>query len=146
MTLPRFRVVPVPGPQDEMWITLGWPEDVLQVASSAEMAEGQLTIYYSMAFPKFQAHYGRFERQDPALAQSFVKRYEIWLAVHSLLLYQDQQMATTIAAAPGHGASSPPEEALDALECQERCRLATMSALFAVREVRAAQEAVTEDI
>lgn len=147
IAIPRFEIRPVDGPQDEMWATLGWPEDVSAIASSAEMTEGQLTIYYSTVFPKFQAHYGRFERQDPALGQSFVKRYEIWLAVHSLLLHQDQQAPSTTTEPAGQSASPIPEEALDVLERQERCRLATMSALFAVREVRAVQEQVAmEDV
>jgi hypothetical protein len=146
VALPRFKVVPVDGPQDEMWATLGWPEDVSAIASSAEMTEGQLTIYYSTVFPKFQAHYGRFERQDPALGQSFMKRYEIWLAVHSLLVYQDQQAAITTIEPADRSVPPVPEETLDALECKERCRLATMSAVFAVREVRALHEVATDEI
>ncbi len=93
VSLPPFIVRPVEGPSDDMWTVLNWPEDINSVASSAVMDNATLTIYYSTVFPKYAARRERIERRDTGLAASFVKRYEIWLAVHSFLLYQDQQTA-----------------------------------------------------
>ena len=52
--------------EDPMWETLGWPDDVAEVASSAEM-EGHLhVVYYSTDFPRFKARYASFERIRPS--------------------------------------------------------------------------------
>ena len=79
----------------------GWPENVNSVASSAVMESGTLIIYYSTVYPKYASQFMSFEGRDPALANSFRKRYEIWLATHSLLYYQDQQTASAEAAQRG---------------------------------------------
>lgn len=133
VTLPAFKVYPVDGPEDEHWTQLGWPENASIVASSAEMENGTLDIYYSTTFPKYAEQRHALERRNIADADSFTKRYEIWLAVHSLLLYQDQQEQ----AADAHGQQIEENiEILEARERQERCRLATIAALFASREVQ----------
>ena len=121
------------GPTDPKWAELGWPDYVDSVASSAEMEEGTLVVYYSTAFPKYANSRGTLERRDPTLASSFTARYEIWLTVHSLLLHQDQQ--STSEALTQQRAEEDPELA-EAREREERCRLATLSALFATREVQ----------
>jgi hypothetical protein len=129
LSLPPFETRPV-APDEGLWTALGWPEDVASVASSPEMENGTLVIYYSTAYPKYAAHLARYEQRDPGVAASFTRRYEVWLAAHSLLYYRDQE------AAPQH----PVVEAADAdaaedRERQERCRMATLAALFAAREV-----------
>jgi len=136
VTLPPFTVVPVEGPQDEMWTTLNWPDDINSVASSAEMDNGILTIYYSTLFPKFVARRERLESRDTSIAASFVKRYEIWLAVHSFLLYQDQKAQESAGGTERHTEEQDSELA-ETRERQERCRIATLAAIFASREVRA---------
>ena len=130
VTLPPFEVRAV-EPQDELWNTLGWPDDVKTVASSAVMEEGTLVIYYSTFYPKYASQRAAFEQRDTALADSFTKRYEIWLAVHSLLFYQDQQDA--FAAADNDSQAEDPELA-EIRERQERCRIAILAVLFATRE------------
>jgi hypothetical protein len=133
VTLPEFEVKPVDGLDDEMWNTLGWPDNPNIVASSAEMDNGVLIVYYSTIFPKYASTLSGFELKDINLAHSFTKRYEIWLVAHSLLLYQDEQAARE---------SSPDllieEEGdfLDDRERQERCRIATLASLVASREVK----------
>lgn len=133
VTLPPWDIQPVQGPTDPKWAELGWPDYVDSVASSAEMEEGTLVVYYSTAFPKYANSRGTLERRDPTLASSFTARYEIWLTVHSLLLHQDQQ--STSEALTQQRAEEDPELA-EAREREERCRLATLSALFATREVQ----------
>jgi hypothetical protein len=130
VTLPPFDHLPVEGPDDPRWATLGWPDSINAVASSAEMEGGTLMIYYSTVFPKYANQLAAFDRRDPALARSFTERYKIWLAVHSLLLYQDQQIAG------GQPRADEDPEIADAREREERCRTATLAAVFAAREVQ----------
>jgi hypothetical protein len=133
VTLPPFETRPVDGPDDNQWTVLGWPDDVSTIASSAQRENGKLIIYYSAAFPKFASQRASLERRDPAVAASFTKRYEIWLAVHSLLLYQEQQDRAVGGQRP---AVDLDPEADEAREREERCRVATLSALFATREIQ----------
>ncbi len=130
--LPPFEFHPVEGPEDQIWTDLVWPEDPNLVASSAQMEDGVLIIYYSTVFPKYSGHLAAFERRDPALVRSFTERYKIWLAVHSLLLYRSQQEVET---ARGTGPELDPEIA-EQREREERCRVAILSAVFAAREVQ----------
>jgi hypothetical protein len=108
------------------------------VASSANKENGLLVIYYSTAFPKYATQRAAFERRDPALANSFTARYEIWLAVHSLLFYQDQQAASS-SSGQGQQREEDPEF-LEAREREERSRIATLASLFASREVLSATD------
>jgi hypothetical protein len=131
LTLPPFETIPVEGPEDDKWATLDWPDDINSVASSALSEQGKLLIYYSTAFPKFATQLSTFERRNPAVALSFTKRYEIWLAVHSLLLHQEERER---ALRPVEADSDPNTDELR--EREERCRVATLSTLFAAREVQ----------
>jgi hypothetical protein len=136
-TLPDFQVIPVGGPDEDDWdyITDDQDVDIARHASGAVPNAGQLYVYYSTAFPRFAAELRRFEQQNPALARSFQTRYELGLAVHSLLMYQDEQTV-----------SSPPadEAVLTELNRQERCRLATIAAMVASQEVK--MGVATEDV
>ena len=133
VTVPPFEVRPVDGPEDARWNELGWPDNTEVIASSAEMESGTLIIHYSTVFQKYQDQRTAFERREPGLADSFTKRYEIWLAVHSLLFYQDQQ--TAVETQPRLQVEED-TEAAETAERQERCRIATLSAMFAAREVQ----------
>lgn len=133
LTLPPFEVVPVGGPNDSRWLEMGWPDDINTIASSAELEGGKLTIYYSTVFPRFASTVTHLEGRDITKAASFIERYKIWLAVHSFFLYRDQQASA---------AAETVEQQTDAMinaeavrEREERCRIATLSALFASREV-----------
>jgi hypothetical protein len=137
LALPPFKVLPVDGPEDSRWTALGWPENAAQVASSAQMEEGVLVIYYSSVFPKYAAQRATFEQRDAALAASFTSRYEIWLAVHSLLHHQDQQAASDQIK---QLAEDTPEVA-EEQERLERHRTATLASMFAAREVQLPAEA-----
>jgi len=126
ITLPAFDIRPV-EPSTDLWATLDWPDDLNEIASSAGMDRGTLVVHYSTAFPKYVSHLRDFERRDPAKAVSFTRRYEIWLVTHSLLLHHDETLGITRRAeADGD----------DVRERQERCRAATIAALFARREVQ----------
>lgn len=128
VTIPPFEVRPVDGPEDGRWLELGWPENINVIASSAEMENGKLVIYYSTVFPKFTTQRAKFEARDPAMANSFVERYKIWLAVHSLLLEHDHQASV-------QQQLEERPEIDDDREREERCRIAALASLFAAREV-----------
>jgi hypothetical protein len=135
-TLPPFRVEPVRGPADNRWNDLAWPDDINEVASSAENEEGTLVIYYSTVFPKYAHHRQTLELRDISKANSYTKRYEIWLAVHSLMLRERELRS----AADTQSISEIPDEFEEEHERQERMRVATLSALFAAREVQITEE------
>jgi hypothetical protein len=126
--LPPFDVRPVHGPEDPMWAALGWPDNPNEIASSTVEEEGKLIVYYSTVFPRFTHFRTQLERKENSLGASFANRYEIWLAVHSLILYQDQQTQEQPAAR-----SEEDEELADR---NERCRVAMLSAMFAAKEVQ----------
>lgn len=130
-TLPPFKFEPVDSVDSQLWMTLDWPDDVSAVASSAQMEAGTLVIYYSTVFPNFVKARSSFEQKSPQTGASFVERYKIWLAVHSLLAYQDKQARD---AAEDH--TEIDEEVEEKLDREERCRIATMSAMIAGREMK----------
>jgi hypothetical protein len=139
LSLPEFEVVPVDA-GDERWGAFGWPDDVSQVASQAQMEQGKLWVYYSTAFPRFAENHRSFERRDPALASSFTSRYEIWLAVHSLLLQQDDERGS-----PWGDDGELTEELAAVADRRERCRLAAVAAMVAAREVMLLPQAASDE-
>jgi len=130
LNLPPFEPHPV-TPESEQWVALGWPDDLGAVASSAEMENGTLMIYYSTSYPRYATRLARYEQRSTALAESFTKRYEVWLVTHSLLYYRDQEEATSQQQTREADAAEVAEDR----ERKERCRMATLAALFAAREV-----------
>lgn len=139
LSLPPFETRPV-APDDQRWADLSWPDDVAAIASSAEMENGTLVIYYSTAYPKYAGQLARYEQRDPGLAVSFRTRYEVWLATHSLLYYRDQEAA----AAQNPEVEDADGDAAEDRERQERSRMATLAALFAAREVEIAATSPSE--
>jgi hypothetical protein len=127
--LPPFDVRPVQGPESQEWITLDWPDNANEVASSAVREDGLLVVYYSTVFPRYLEYLRQLERKDPTLAASFTSRYEIWLAVHSLILDEDQRRQEQ--ERPDADATAETDNS----ERRERCRIAMLSAMFAAREV-----------
>jgi hypothetical protein len=61
------------------------------------------------------------------LAQSFQKRYELWITVHALLVHNDELNDRDDIAS---------EEVAAELQRQERCRLASVAAMVAAQEVK----------
>jgi hypothetical protein len=131
---PDFEVVAVDGPADSNWqyICQESDGDAMRHASGVEMSGGTLYIYYSTLFPRYTQERKRFELQNAAMAQSFDSRYATWLAVHSLLMHQDEEERE----------AKLDEEAAEALEREERCRVATVAALMAAQDVKAGAAAL----
>lgn len=133
VSVPRIDPRPI-DPSHPQWAVLDWPTDDPSFAASySEMENGTLVVWYSTVYPSYATEFGRLEQRDPALAKSFNTRYAIWLAVHSLLLQQDEADA---AAGPAGGAQESHEGAVEDFERMERRRIARMSAMIAAREVR----------
>jgi hypothetical protein len=136
-TFPDFEVIAVQGPEDDDWEYICENPDDADVgrhASNFVMNEGKLYIYYSEAFPRFATEHRRFEMQNEATANSFRTRYEMWLAVHSLLMYQEMERSDV---------EGVPEEALEEMARQERRRHAVVAAMIASQEVKSGS--ATED-
>ena len=128
-TLPDFEVIPVAGPDDGNWEHVSPNPDDVDVtkhASNFVANEGKLYVYYSEAFPRFATEVRRFERQDELAAASFRTRYEIWVAVHSLLMNEDAERAEIL---------ELPDDQADALRRQERARLGVVAVMMASQEV-----------
>jgi hypothetical protein len=117
-------------PESPDWLRLGWPDDTANIASEAERDEGVLVVYYSTAFPKYVQVLKQFERRDTTIAASFTRRYEIWLAVHALILDGDKSAQDSEA----HPAIQ--EEQMETIERAERGRMAIVAAMVAARETQ----------
>jgi hypothetical protein len=127
---PLIKMIPVDGPDDERWeyVTDDTEDrDIRRHASGFEMSDGVLYVYYSIVFPRFVSDRQQFEQQNAALALSFKKRYELWLAVHALLVHDDEENAKD---------DIGDELAKKELSRQERCRLASIAAMVAAHEVK----------
>ena len=134
---PRIKIVPVDGPEEDDWqyVTDGAEDnDTRRHASGTQMSEGVLIIYYSTSFPRFVAERRRLEQQSPPLTLSFKKRYELWLAVHALIVEDDRDTA---------GDNLVDDDLNGELGRLERCRVASIAAMVAAQEVKSG--ANTED-
>jgi len=131
ISIPKINFVPVAGPEDIQWSSQDWPSDITMVASSSELST-ELFVYYSTVFPPYANAKKQFEKSNPTLGDSFDKRYRMWLAVHSLLMNEDEKK------------SDNPVE-FEQWEQLERCRLATIASMIADKEVRLSmQESLQE--
>lgn len=139
VSVPQINPIPI-DPSHPQWAILDWPmDDNAYAASASEMENGTLVMWYSTVYPSYAKEIAALEQRDPALAKSFNTRYAIWLAVHSLLLQQEE--ADTAA---GGGEHALPDDIAEQHERHERCRIARMSAMIAVREVREMKAASVE--
>lgn len=126
-TFPDFRIVEVAGPDDDNWKYISENNsDITKHASAAEIDEGTLVIYYSNKFPKFHDEFNRWSKLDIQKAASFKRRYEVWIAVHSLLLHEQEETSEIEAA----------EEVVGEFYRQERCRFSSVAAMIANQEVK----------
>lgn len=125
--MPPFDIVEV-GPDDDIWSTLDWPDSPSDVASDATSAEGKLTVYFSNVYPPFINAFKSLASKSTAKAESFKRRYAIWIAAHSLILDRDQQAAN----------NRNDDDSSEQSERSERCRYAVMAAMFAHQEVQEA--------
>lgn len=123
VSVPNIEPIPVNGLEDDKWDTLGWPHDINQVASSSDMSNGTLLVYYSTVFPPYVQHYQNIVKTRPAVGSNFVKQYEILLSLHSLLLENSRKEMTDL-------------EDVEKWEEQERCRFAILSCISAEQSTK----------
>ena len=62
------------------------------------------------------------------------KRYEVWLAAHSLLIEKDK-LTSDLSGKNIDQISAEESDQSEMFEMKERCRIATISTIFAEREV-----------
>ena len=136
-SFPEFELIKVEGPEDSNWSNISEESvDVTQHASRSTMSEGTLYIYYSAAFPKFDDEARSWATKDVHRAASFERRYEVWLAVHSLLLQEQEEMDENV--------GEIDDNAAEEFRRQERCRAAIMAAMVASQEVKAGDYAADD--
>jgi hypothetical protein len=128
-SFPDFELIKVAGPDDQNWPNISEEStEVAKYASRATLSEGTLYIYYSAAFPKFEEESRRWAGLDIHKAASFERRYEVWLAVHALLLQEQDE---------SNDEKHDNEEVAEEFRRQERCRAAVLAAMVANQEVKA---------
>lgn len=114
------------------WISLGWSEDVAEVAADYvyEAAKDTLRIRYSTLFPRYKSVYSQIASKDPVRASSFAKRFEIWLITSVLIHWQDTQAdpSTPVTA-------DLDQESVDEFRRDELRRVAKAAVLYTQREV-----------
>ncbi len=128
-TFPDFEVIPVAGPRDDNWENICSDPDDLDVkryASNFTANGGKLYVYYSEAFPRFATEIRRFEQQNEAFASSFRTRYGMWVAVHSLLMYEQVNREDL---------PHLTDTQVDEFWRQERVRLGVIAVMVASQEV-----------
>ena len=133
--LPEFDVHAV-TPDSPMWNQLEWPDDISQVASHQIYSNQKLDIYYSSEYPDFAERFASLQRTNPGRAEHFKKKYELWTAVHSLLLYNSEKQAATKADASEPSSYQEDTENGEKETRAERCRIGTMAAIMAFEEVK----------
>ncbi|MEQ1730965.1 MAG: hypothetical protein ABL982_21560, partial [Vicinamibacterales bacterium] len=140
LVMPPFRVEPL-HPDDALWDELDWGDNYAAIASEAMTTEGVLVVYYSTVFPRYVEYHKKLMARSESLATSYDARYRIWLAVHSLIIDKERQPESTTA--PEQAPRD--DEQASAMERQERCRVATMAAMFAAAEVEKEQQHPADD-
>ncbi len=130
--LPNIDCQPVESKESEEWVSLGWPDDVTEVASDYfyEQAKDTLRIRYSTLFPRYKSVRDQLSGRDAALGASFFKRFEIWLITSVLIHWQDTQADGT----PFSDADLE-QERIDDFRRDELRRMSKAAVLFAQREV-----------
>jgi hypothetical protein len=129
--MPDFQLIAVDGPDDQNWDQIvedPSDTDVTKNASNALMNAGKLHIYYSTQFPRFATEVRRLAAIDEAKSRSFKKRYELWLAVHSLLMHQDKL--------DRDDRVDMDDLVVQEMDRAERCRLAVITTMVAAQEVQ----------
>jgi hypothetical protein len=133
-SFPDFEMIPVEGPDDPNWQNISEDDlDTQRNASRALLSEGVLNIYYSKAFPKFAEEARKWDSLDIQKAKSFQRRYEVWLAVHALLM-QDSDSD-----------HEQEEDQFEKFWRAERCRVAVLASMIASQEVRTGEASKEED-
>jgi hypothetical protein len=134
-SFPDFEIIPVEGPDDPNWQNISEDDvDIQRNASRGLLSEGVLNIYYSKAFPKFVEESRKWDSLDVQKAKSFQRRYEVWLAVHALLMQENES-----------DQDQQEEDQIEKFWRDERCRVAVLASMIASQEVRTGEAAKEED-
>lgn len=140
VNLPEIRIYPVTSVDDGTWVELDWPEDVSEVAAeyTPQEKENRILVHYSTLFPKYRAAYQQLAVKDLAKAESFQKRFEIWLVTSVLIHWQDTRDDKT----PIAGEDIDPDKLAD-YKRDELRRAAQAAIIYAQREVATLGDSAT---
>jgi hypothetical protein len=130
VNLPQIDIQPIDAIEDPEWTKWNWPADAADVAADYIFAGDTLTIRYSTIFPRFSATLGQMTAKGAAIANSFVRRYEIWLTTSVLIHWQDSGSDTTSVAQSGLE-----QDKVDDFRRDEIRRMAKAAVVYAQREV-----------
>lgn len=125
---------------DSEWVALGWSHNEAEVALDYNYAKDTLTIRYSTVFPRFKSSYDQTRSRSTGSADSFVRRYEIWLATSVLIHWQDTGEDKTPLSA-----SDLEQEDIDNFRRDELRRVAKTCIVFAQRELAEQEKSSTAD-
>lgn len=132
INLPEIDIQAVSEMQSEEWVSLGWPDNVEEVAADYVYfpTKDLLQIRYSTLFPRFSDLRKNFASKSAALGQSFETRYKIWLMTSVLIHWQD-----TMADATKVADAEVEPDMVDDFRRDELRRMAKASSVYAQREV-----------
>lgn len=94
---------------------------------------------YSTLFPRYKATLDQFANKDLALANSFRRRFEIWLTTSVLIHWQDTAADPTTIAGTGME-----QEQIDDFRRDEMRRMAKAAVVYSQREVTQLGAAIPE--
>jgi hypothetical protein len=135
LDLPNIDIQPVDSQESEEWVGLGWPENPDEVAADYvyEAAKDTLVIRYSTIFARYRAVREQIKAKDSVRADSFTKRFELWLITSVLIHWQD-----TLADPTKISDTDLEQEKLDDFRRDELRRICKAAILYAQREVTSA--------
>ncbi len=136
--LPNIDIQPVTSVESEEWVSLGWPDDVRQVAFdySYERASDTLSIRYSTVFPRLATALDAMGSRSTSSSASLQKRYEMWLTAMSIVHWQDVEADST-----RMSDETIDEERLDNYRRDELRRFSKIAILYAQRDLASEKNA-----
>jgi hypothetical protein len=143
IALPEIDCEPIDSMESEEWVTWNWPNDVAEVAADYAYSKehDRITIRYSTLFPRFRSVRESLGSRDQTKAQSFQRRYQIWLTTNVLVHWQDTlQDLTTLTEAELEA------DQVDDYRRDEIRRMAKVAVLYAQRDVAHAMDSMNIDL
>ena len=136
--VPPFEIREV-HESDSTWDELGWSNPA-SVGYSTDKSEDKLILFYNADLPDFSNQRRTYENTSAAVAAAFKTRFEVWLAVHALLQFQEDEGADSAGHkasgdVAGDGASGDIADDDAQKKQRELVRYAKVAVMFAKKEI-----------
>ena len=132
INVPNIKIIPV---DEDNWESVGWAQwDRNAIAFESRASNGRLDIFYSTLFPRYTQELSAVEQKHPKLVSQFKHRYELWIAIHSVLMHNGKEPRPS-----AQTDSTPKEIDIDELadrEQNERRRFAIIASVIAAKEAK----------